>query len=221
LARRKEMLDAAAIEAGGETVAIACDVTDESSCKAAITQAAEAFGGIDAFVYTPAIGPLAPLAETDAETWRKTFDTNVIGASSITAAALPYLRESRGVASYLSSVSASFTPPWPGLGAYAVSKAALDKLVDAWRTEHPEIGFTRVTVGDCIGGEGDSMSQFVFVSGWDLDLAGELMPAWSNQKLLSGSLLDVENLVNVLHQVLSCGSDACIPSVTVVPRPVG
>jgi NAD(P)-dependent dehydrogenase (short-subunit alcohol dehydrogenase family) len=221
LARRKEMLDAAAAEAGGGTVAIRCDVTDESSCKAAMTQAAEILGGIDGFVYTPAIGPLARLAETDAETWRKTFDTNVIGASSITAAALPYLNESRGVASYLSSVSASFTAPWPGLGAYAVSKAALDKLVDAWRTEHPQIGFTRVTVGDCVGGEGDSMSQFVFVSGWDLDFAGEMIPAWSSQKLLSGSLLDVENLVNVLHQVLSCGSDACIPSVTVVPRPVG
>ena len=29
---------------------------------------------------------------------------------------------------YLTSVSASQTPPWPGLGAYAVSKAAINAL---------------------------------------------------------------------------------------------
>ena len=66
-------------------------------------------------------------------------------------------------------MSASLTPPWPGLGSYAVSKAALDKLVDAWRGEHPELGFTRLVVGECAGGEGDSMTEFA--SGWDAELA--------------------------------------------------
>ena len=117
------------------------------SVGAAIGDAASALGGIDGLVYTPAIGPLAALADTDADTWRRVFDTNVIGAATVTAAALPHLAASRGVAVYLSSVSASLTPPWPGLGAYGVSKAALDKLVEAWRSEHPEIGFTRLVVG--------------------------------------------------------------------------
>ena len=71
------------------------------------------------------------------------FDTNVMGAALVTAAAVPHLSASGGTAVYLSSVSASLTPPWPGLGAYGVSKAALDKLVEAWRVEHPDIGFTR------------------------------------------------------------------------------
>ncbi len=83
-------------------------------------------GGIDALVYATGIGPLGRLADTDAETWRRTFDTNVIGAALVTAAAIPHLTESRGVAAYLSSVNGSLTPPWPGLGAYAVSKAALE-----------------------------------------------------------------------------------------------
>ena len=88
-------------------------------------------------MYTPAIGPLARLVDTDADTWRRVFDTNVTGAAIVTAAALPHLQATGGRAVYLSSVSASQTPPWPGLGAYAVSKAALDKLVEAWRVEHP------------------------------------------------------------------------------------
>ena len=87
-------------------------------------------------------------------TWRTLFDTNVIGASLVTAAALPHLAASNGVAAYLSSTSASLTPAFPGLGAYAVSKAALNKLVEAWRGEHPGVGFTQVTVGDCAGGDG-------------------------------------------------------------------
>jgi NAD(P)-dependent dehydrogenase (short-subunit alcohol dehydrogenase family) len=217
LARRYEMLTEAAKEAGPGTLAIACDVTDEASCRQALGEAATGLGGIDALVYTPAIGPLKRLADTDAETWRRAFDTNVIGAALVTKAALPHLDATRGVAAYLSSVSASMTPPWPGLGAYAVSKAALDKLIEAWRAEHPQVGFTRVVVGDCAGGEGDSLTQFT--SEWDWDLAAELHPIWSARNYLAGSLLDVETLVQVVHQVLHTGADASIPSVSVVPRP--
>jgi len=217
LARRYDMLTEAAKEAGPGTLAVACDVTDETSCRQAIDEAASGLGGIDALVYTPAIGPLARLVDTDAEMWRRTFDTNVIGAALATKSALPHLDQSHGVAAYLSSVSASMTPPWPGLGAYAVSKAALDKLIEAWRAEHPQVGFTRVVVGDCAGGEGDSMTQFP--SDWDWNLAAELHPIWSARNYLAGSLLDVENLVEVVHTVLSCGADANIPSVAVVPRP--
>ena len=85
---------------------------------------------------------------------------------------IPHLAESQGAAAYLSSVSASLTPPWPGLGSYAVSKAALDKLVEAWRAEHPQIGFTRVVVGDCAGGEGESLTEFA--NGWDRDASRRL-----------------------------------------------
>src|SRR5438477_7170339 len=143
LARRRERLDAAAREAGPGSLAIECDVTDESSCRAAIDDAASGLGGIDALVYTPAIGPLARLVDTDAETWRRAFNTNVTGAALITAAAIPHLAATAGTAAFLSSVSASRTPPWPGLGAYIVSKAALDKLVDARRGGPPGPRLTR------------------------------------------------------------------------------
>jgi NAD(P)-dependent dehydrogenase (short-subunit alcohol dehydrogenase family) len=218
LARRKDQLDDAAEEAGPDAIAIACDVTDEASCRAAIEEAATALGGIDALVYAPGIGPLVRLADIDVETWRKAFDTNVIGAALITAAALPHLLESSGSAAFLTSVSASMTPPWPGLGAYAVSKAALDKLVEAWRAEHPGVGFTRVVVGDCAGGEGAAMTQFA--SGWDPELAAEVMPTWIERRYISGSLMDVEELVHMVDTVLRLGASASVPSVTVAPRPV-
>lgn len=219
LARRLDRLKDAAAEAGGDAIAVACDVTDEASCRAAVDQATERLGGLDALVYAVGVGPLARLEDVDAATWRSTFDTNVIGASLVTAAALPRLRASHGVAAYLSSVSASMTPPWPGLGAYIVSKAALDKLVEAWRAEHPDVGFTRVIVGECAGGEGDSMTEFA--SQWDGELAAEFGTVWLTRNYFNGSLLEVDSLVHVLDSVLRCGGTSSIPSVSVAARPPG
>lgn len=218
LARRQERLERAAAEAGSGTLAITCDVTSTESCQAAVNEAAEGLGGIDALVYAPGVGPLVRLADMDADTWRHVFDTNVIGAALVTAAALAHLTESSGTAVYLSSVSASVTPPWPGLGAYAVSKAALDKLVEAWRNEHPTVGFSRVIVGECMGGEGDSMPGFA--DGWDQNLAAEVMPVWFARNYMSGSFVGIEDLVSVIDTVLRQGSVA-ISSVTVAPRPAG
>lgn len=217
LARTLDKLESAAKEAGNGAVAIACDVTDEPACRAAIAKAAADLGGIDAFVYTPAIGPLARLADTDAATWQRMLATNVTGAAIATSAALSALTESRGTAVFLSSVSASLTPPWPGLGAYAVSKAALDKLVEAWRVEYPGVGFTRLVVGDCAGGEGDGMTHFA--NGWDPDLAMKVGQEWVSRGYLSGTLIDVDEVVSVVDAVTRCGATASLPSVTIAPRP--
>lgn len=217
LARREERLADTAKEVGSGTLAVRCDVTDPASCRGAIEEAASGLGGIDALVYAPGVGPLSRLEDLDAKTWRAAFDTNVIGAALVTAAAIPHLKASSGAAAYLSTVSASLTPPWPGLGAYAVSKAALDKLVEAWRGEHPDVGFTRVVVGDCGGGEGHSRVEFT--KDWNGELAAQMAPIWVARKLLSGALLDVEELVRVVDTVLRCGSSASVPSVTITPRP--
>jgi len=219
LARRRDLLDGAAAEASNGALAIGCDVTDSSSVAAAIGKAAADLGGIDALVYTPAVGPLARLVDTDAETWAKVFATNVTGAAVVTAAAVPHLTDSHGTALYLSSVSASVTPPWPGLGAYGVSKAALDRMIEAWRVEHPDIGFTRCIVGDCFGGEGDSMTQFPMASEWDMDLLAELHPMWEAKGLLAGCFIDADDLVTAVDAVLRSGKSIGTASITLAPRP--
>jgi NAD(P)-dependent dehydrogenase (short-subunit alcohol dehydrogenase family) len=216
LARRRERLEAAAEEAGPGTLVVPCDVTDQQSAAAAVDQAAAGGGGIAGVVYAPAVGHLAKLVDIDADAWRRTFDTNVIGASLVTAAAVPHLDATGGTAVYLSSVSASLTPPWPGLGAYIVSKAALDKLVEAWQAEHPSIGFTRLVVGDCAGGEGDSMTEFA--NGWDMELAAELGTEWFAKGYLSGSLIEIDELIGAVDAVLRAGATLTMPSVTVTPR---
>lgn len=217
LARRKERLESAAAEAGAGTAAIACDVTDEPSVKAAIAEAAIGLRGIDAVIYAPGVGPIGALADTDASTWRHIFDTNVIGASLATAAALPHLEASQGKAIYLSSVAGTITAPWAGLGSYAVSKAALNKLIEAWRVEHPHLSFTQFVVGECAGGPGESQSEFNV--GWDREVAGRFYPQWYAKGYITGALVEVDELITVMNTVVCGGRTMAMPTVIVASRP--
>lgn len=220
LARRRHRLEEAVAESGGNALAVACDVTDEEGCRRAVEEAAAALGGVDGLVYATAMGNMAPVEDVGADTWAEMFATNVTGASTVTAAALPHLTEAQGAAVYLSSISASMTPPWPLLGAYVTSKAALDKLVEVWRVEHPEVGFTRFTMGDCIGGEGPSTTELL--RGVDPALIGQAVGEWSARKYFTGNFIDVEHLVEVIRSVLVVGKSSVVPTVQLVARiPVG
>lgn len=216
LARSKDKLDDAAAEVGADALAVTCDVTDEDSCRSAIAEAAQGLGGIDALVYASAVGQLVRVEDADAATWRKTFDTNVVGASLVTAAALPHLRQSSGIALYLSTTGASYTPPWPGFAVYQVTKAALDRLVESWRAEHPTVGFTRMTVGECAGGEGDAQSQFS--AGFDPELRREFGPIWFTRNYMNGAFIDADHLVTMIDAVLRGGHSMSLPSIVVTPR---
>lgn len=211
LARRRARIEAAAQEAGTDAIAVECDVTDEASVRSAIGTAADGLGGIDNLIYTPAIGPLMRLVETDAETWRRVFDTNVVGAALATAAAIPHLTASAGKVVYLSSPAGTHGPAWPGLAAYGVSKAALEKLIEAWRAEHPDVGFTNLIAGECAGGDGDSATAFNV--GWDRELMMENYPRWVARGCIPGRLMPVEDLVAVVHAILQTNSSTSMPVV--------
>jgi len=216
LARRYDRLVDAAKEAGNGAVAVACDVTVAEACQKAMLEVVGALGGLDAMVYTTGMGVLAPLRDVTAEQWAQLFATNVTGASLITAAAAPHLAAAAGSAVYLSSLSASYTTPWPMLGAYAVTKSALDKLVEAWRVEHPEIGFTRLAVGDSLGGTGDAQTEFN--KSWDPDTLEKAIRYWMDNKYMLGGLVDAEHLTDVVSAVIRCGNSSFIPYLTLAPR---
>ena len=92
LARRRENLEDAAKEAGRRRRSRSSATSPtRRRAESAIAEAAAGLGGIDALVYAPGIGPLARLADTDASTWRRVFDTNVTGAAIVTSAAIAEL----------------------------------------------------------------------------------------------------------------------------------
>ena len=169
-ARRAELVRSAAVEAGGRSVGLICDVRDEASCQEVVGNAVDALGGLDAVVYSTAIDILVRIADATAAQWADTFATNVGGAGLITAAALPHLRESAGRAVFISA--SSVDRPLPGMGVYAASKAALETMVRAWQAEHPDVCFATVRVGSALPtGVTDS---------WDRNLLIELSSTWSS-----------------------------------------
>jgi NAD(P)-dependent dehydrogenase (short-subunit alcohol dehydrogenase family) len=170
-ARRTELLESAVQEAGEASIAVSCDVTSATSVDEAVSGVASAFGGLDSVVYSTGIDPLVRIEDVNADGWANLFATNVIGASLIIRASLPYLRPVRGRVMLISATSVG--RPLPGMGAYATSKAALEELARAWRSEHPDVSFSTVAIGMTLGtGVLDS---------WDGDLLSELSPIWDGR----------------------------------------
>ena len=184
LARRKDRLVDAAKEAGPEAVAIACDVTEPASCRDAIEEAASRLGGIDSLVYAPGVGPLRRLVDVDADTWRRTFETNVTGAALVTAAALPHLTASGGAAAYLTTVSASLTPPVAGAGGLRREQGGARQAGRSLARRAPS---GRLHAGDRrqLRRRRGALEDGVR-AGWDPALAAELVPAWVARNYLTG-----------------------------------
>jgi len=213
--RRADMVASAAKQAGEGAIPVVCDVRDAGSVADAVDEVISAFGGLDALIYAAAVGPLVPLVAAGPDVWRTAMETNVIGAALVTAATVPHLERAAGTAVYLSSVSASQTSPWPGLGVYAVSKGALDKLVEAWNVEHPTVSFTTLVTGDCIGGEGDGATQFA--NAWDPELAATFVGRWVEMGYITGGFVEIADLVAAIISIVTSG--ARMPSVVIAPRP--
>lgn len=208
--RRRELLDDAVGEAGAGALAVRCDVTVESDVEDTVRTTAEAFGGLDSVIYATAIDPLIRIADVDAATWMHLLATNVVGASLITRAALPHLREVRGRVLYISATSVG--RPLPGMGAYASSKAALEELARAWRSEYRDVVFATVAVGMTLGtGVTDS---------WDRTLLGELSADWGPGGYLLDNGPGTMQCPEVADSILAVlAAPTFMPYVAVLPDP--
>jgi NAD(P)-dependent dehydrogenase (short-subunit alcohol dehydrogenase family) len=209
-ARRLELLESAAEIAGARSRAIVCDVTDESSVAEAVQETVSALGGLDTVVYATGVDPLVRIENVDGVAWSKLFATNVIGASLIIRAALPHLRAVQGRAVFISATSVG--RPLPGMGAYATSKAALEELARAWRSEHAEVSFSTVAIGMTLGTE--------VTANWNTDLLGELGAVWGNRGYLFDNGPGYMNCEQVAETVVSVlGAQTCMPYVSVLADP--
>jgi len=205
--RRIEPLEAGAKEAGRGAIAVACDVRDASSCEAAVAQTVEAFGGLDAIVYATGVARPLLLADADATAWARSVETNLIGASLLTRAAIPHLSAAHGRALYLSSISVDDAIPRRGMALYVVTKTALNRLVEAWQGEHPEVSFTRLQVGDTHGTE--------FGKGWNPDETAHVRD-WVEKGLLFGRSMEPEDVAEQV--VWALATREAIPVLTIQPR---
>lgn len=117
----------------GEEV-VSCDITDPDAAAAGVAQAIERLGGLDVLINNAGIGGPASAGEPPGELVRSMIDVNLMGAWTVTAAAIDQLVDSRGRVVFVGSRMAFIGLP---LGAaYGVSKRALTAYADALRAEY-------------------------------------------------------------------------------------
>ena len=126
-ARTQETLDTLCAELdpdGKRLVARATDITDAEGCAALVDLAVATFGSVDAVVQVAAYEYVfGGLHETDLDTWRQAFETNVLGAMTILRPVAKAMEAGGGSIVLIGSQS-MFKPSMPQAG-YAASKAAL------------------------------------------------------------------------------------------------
>ncbi|MFF1407082.1 SDR family NAD(P)-dependent oxidoreductase [Streptomyces sp. NPDC058294] len=116
-------------------LALRADVTDDSSVRTAVQEAAAALGGLDVLVNNAGIGAQGTVEDNDDAEWRHVFDVNVLGMVRTARAALPYLRRSRHPA-IVNTCSIAATAGLPRRALYSATKGAVYSLTLAMAADH-------------------------------------------------------------------------------------
>lgn len=131
---------------GSLALAVRCDVGDEASVQAAVTEVQRAFGGVDLLVNNAGAFETAPLEELTLEQWDRMFAANTRGPFLVARCAYPLLKAAKGRIINIGSLGGLH--PWATHAHYCTSKAALHMLsqtmAKAWA---PEISVNCVAPG--------------------------------------------------------------------------
>jgi NAD(P)-dependent dehydrogenase (short-subunit alcohol dehydrogenase family) len=126
-ARRQAELEALVAdieEEGGAAVAVAGDVRDEALAKALVDTAVGRFGRLDvAFNNAGPTGEMAPVSDLSLTGWRDTVDTNLTSAFLAAKYQVRAMIEGGGGSLIFTSSFVGYTVGFPGMAAYAASKA--------------------------------------------------------------------------------------------------
>ncbi|MFY9550843.1 MAG: SDR family NAD(P)-dependent oxidoreductase, partial [Thermoanaerobaculia bacterium] len=126
--------------AGGEAIAVACDVTDPASVEWAIAETVGRFGAIDILVNNAGLGGATPLDDRDDARWDAILATNLTGMFRVTREAAPRIPDGGRVIN-MSSVLGRF-----GVAGYAAYAASKHGVIGLTRALALELAPRRITV---------------------------------------------------------------------------
>ena len=128
--------------AGGQAVAVAVDVSEETECRKLVQAAQDRFGPIDVLVNDAALTYYAPIIDFDVKRWVRAFAVNVHGPFMMSKLVLPQMIERRrGAIVNISSGSAIGPGRGPykdaarGGTMYGATKAALERFTQGLAQE--------------------------------------------------------------------------------------
>jgi NAD(P)-dependent dehydrogenase (short-subunit alcohol dehydrogenase family) len=188
-ARRDDKLREAVDEAGGG-IALATDICDGAACERLAERARDALGGaVDLVFISAGSAPMRLFADTSVEDWQRVLGLNVIGVHQVIRALLPHLAPGAIVAALSSE---GVDQPRSALGAYVVSKVALERSLEAWRTEHPDLRFSCVAVG--------ATQPTEFGYQFDFELLKTVLDDWAKRGLAQADFMETSELAAFLAE---------------------
>jgi NAD(P)-dependent dehydrogenase (short-subunit alcohol dehydrogenase family) len=121
---------------GGAAMAIACDVTDETSVRAAFDRIVEAFGGVDILVSNAGAAYQGRIGEVDESVLRKSFELNFFSHQRLAQYAVRIMQAQGTGGCLLFNVSKQAVNPGANFGPYGLPKAATLFLVRQYALDH-------------------------------------------------------------------------------------
>jgi len=138
-ARRQAELDSLVGEirhAGGKAAALAGDVTEETYARALVELAAREFGGLDIALNNAATLGLGDITTMPLDEWRRTLEVNLTSAFLSAKYQVPGMLKRGGGSLIFTSSFVGNTAGFPGMAAYAASKAGLTGLTQVLAAEY-------------------------------------------------------------------------------------
>ncbi|MCI4592340.1 SDR family oxidoreductase [Sphingobium sp. BYY-5] len=167
LGRTAAKVEAVAAELGASHLALACDIADPASVRAAFAKIAEVHPKIDVLINNASIYEPFTLAEVRDDQVVASLMTNVAGTIFCAREALPLLRGNGHIINVSSeAVAIKMAMLW----LYAGGKAGMELMSDIWARELADDG-VRVTVVQA----GQMMDETKTGTSWPMDVAMRFM----------------------------------------------
>ncbi|QDL94111.1 SDR family oxidoreductase (plasmid) [Paroceanicella profunda] len=139
---------------GRRAVALRADSADPDAISKAVARSVDALGGLDILVNSAAVGHVGPIADIEVAAYQKLMDVNVRAPLLYAKAVIPHLSEGGRIITIGSALGERV--PFPGITAYAMSKAALTSFT---RGLSRELGPQGITVNLVQPGSVDTESN--------------------------------------------------------------
>jgi len=138
-----------ATDYGTETLAVAANVTDEASVKAAVQQVQAKFGRVDVVINTAGILKFDPLEDLDYATWKQVLDVNLNGYYLVTHEfGKLMIKQQHGTFVHISTVASDIPETYSG--AYSTSKAGVNMLSKQVAAEWGMFGIRSNVLEPCL-----------------------------------------------------------------------
>ena len=125
--------------AGGEPLALRCDITSDEDVAGAAEAVRNAWGGLDVLVNNAGVAAAGTVLETSMDDWRWMLEINLLGAVRVTRAFLPMM-EAAAAGHVINVASAAGIVQSPGMASYNVAKAGMIALSETLRSETAGFG---------------------------------------------------------------------------------